>query len=35
MKLPEVAKRLREIGELIQTNHPTESTKLFELASEI
>ncbi|HEV7879261.1 hypothetical protein [Bradyrhizobium sp.] len=35
MKLPEVATRMRKIGELIQTNHPVESNELFELASEI
>jgi hypothetical protein len=35
MKLPEVAKRMREIGELIQENHPKESAELFELADEI
>src|SRR5579871_413021 len=35
MKLPEVAKRMREIGELIQANHPKESAELFELAAEI
>lgn len=35
MKLPEVAKRMREIGELIQENHPKESAELFELAAEI
>lgn len=35
MKLPEVAKRMREIGELIQANHPKEPAELFELAAEI
>jgi hypothetical protein len=35
MKLPDVAKRMREIGELIQANHPEESAELFELAAEI
>jgi predicted XRE-type DNA-binding protein len=35
MKLPEVAKRMREIGELIQGDHPKESDELFELAGEI
>jgi hypothetical protein len=35
MKLPDVAKRMREIAELIQADHPDESGELFELAAEI
>jgi predicted XRE-type DNA-binding protein len=35
MKLPDVAKRMREIAELIQKDHPKESGELFELAAEI
>jgi hypothetical protein len=35
MKLPDVAKRMREIAELIQNDHPNESGDLFELAAEI
>ena len=35
MKLPNVAKRMREIAELIQKNHPDELSELFELAAEI
>jgi predicted XRE-type DNA-binding protein len=35
MKLPNIAKRMREIAELIQDNHPDESGELFELAAEI
>jgi hypothetical protein len=35
MKLPNVAKRMREIAEVIQDNHPDESGELFELAAEI
>ena len=35
MKLPDVATRMREIAELIQESHPSESGELFELAAEI
>jgi hypothetical protein len=35
MKLPDVAKRMREIAELIQGERPNESAELFELAAEI
>lgn len=35
MKLPNVAKRMREIAELIQNDHPGKSGELFELAAEI
>jgi hypothetical protein len=35
MKIPEVAKRMREIAELIQGAHPGESGELFELADEL
>lgn len=35
MKLPDVAKRIREIAELIQGDYPNELGELFELAAEI
>jgi hypothetical protein len=35
MKLPDVAKGIREIAELIQGDYPNESGELFELAAEI
>jgi len=35
MKIPEVAKRMREIAELIHSNYPAESGELFELADEL
>jgi hypothetical protein len=35
MKLPDVAKRIREIAEIIQSDYPTESGDLLELAAEI
>jgi hypothetical protein len=35
MKIPEVAKRMREIGELIQADYQAESAELFELAAEL
>jgi hypothetical protein len=35
MKLPDVAKRLREIAELIEDDYQAESAELFELAAEI
>jgi predicted XRE-type DNA-binding protein len=35
MKVPEVAKRMREIAELIRIEHPKESGELFELAGEL
>jgi hypothetical protein len=35
MKVPDVAKRMREIAELIQAEHPGESVELIELAGEL
>jgi hypothetical protein len=35
MKVPEVAKRMREIAELIHADHPVESGELFALADEL
>jgi hypothetical protein len=35
MKIPEVSKRMREIAELIQYEHPNESAELLELAGEL
>ncbi|MGA2313867.1 MAG: hypothetical protein ABSF87_16105 [Xanthobacteraceae bacterium] len=35
MKIPEVAKRMREIAKLIQSDHPGESGELLELADEL
>jgi hypothetical protein len=35
MKIPEVAKRMREIGVLIQGDYPGEAGELFELADEL
>jgi hypothetical protein len=35
MKVPDVAKRMREIAELIQGEHPGESGELLELAGEL
>jgi hypothetical protein len=35
MKLPDVAKRMREIAELIESDYQAESGELFELAAEI
>jgi hypothetical protein len=35
MKLPDVAKRMREIAEVIQNDYPQEAAELFELAAEI
>jgi len=35
MKLPDVAKRMREIAERIQDNNPDEAGELIELAAEI
>jgi hypothetical protein len=35
MKIPEVAKRMREIAEQIQKGYPNESGELFSLADEL
>ena len=35
MKIPEVAKRMREIAEQIQNDYPNLSSELFELADEL
>jgi hypothetical protein len=35
MKIPEVAKRMREIAERIQGDYAAESGELFELADEL
>jgi hypothetical protein len=35
MKIPEVAKRMREIAEVIQASFPAESGNLMELADEL
>jgi hypothetical protein len=35
MKIPQVANRMREIAQQIQSSHPSESSELLELADEL